>query len=74
MSQKFEARFDEFIKELGGERIPPLESFRENMRKRYGEWLAKEQGLINREHLLDPDSINKARAKLGVEVVKTIKK
>ena len=45
MSQKFEARFDEFIKELGGERIPPLESFRENMRKRYGEWLAKEQGL-----------------------------
>jgi hypothetical protein len=53
---------------------PALESFRENMRKRYGEWLAKEQGLINREHLLDPDSINKARAKLGVEVVKTIKK
>jgi hypothetical protein len=23
MSQKFEARFDEFIKELGGKRIPP---------------------------------------------------
>ena len=23
MSQKFEATFDEFIKELGGERIPP---------------------------------------------------
>ena len=44
------------------------------MRKRYGEWLAKEQGLINREHLLDPDTINKARPKLGVEIVKTIQK
>lgn len=26
MSQKFEARFDEFIKELGGERIPPAKT------------------------------------------------
>ena len=26
MSQKFEARFDEFIKELGGERIPPAQT------------------------------------------------
>lgn len=53
---------------------PALEFFRDNMRKRYGEWLAKEQGLINREHLLDPETINKARPNLGVEVVKTIKK
>lgn len=44
------------------------------MRKRYGEWLAKEQGLINREHLVDPDTIHKARPKVGVEVVKTVKK
>lgn len=53
---------------------PALETFRDNMRKRYGEWLAREQGLINREHLVDPDAIHKARPKLGVEVVKTIKK
>jgi hypothetical protein len=53
---------------------PALEAFRDNMRKRYGDWLAKEQGLINREHLVDPDTLNKARPKLGVEIVKTIKK
>jgi hypothetical protein len=53
---------------------PVLESFRANMRKRYGEWLAKEQGLIHREHMVDPDAIHKARPKFGVEVVKTIKK
>jgi hypothetical protein len=55
-------------------RDPALETFRGNIRTCYGEWLAKEQGLINREHLVDPDTIHKARPKLGIEVVKTIKK
>jgi hypothetical protein len=53
---------------------PVLETFRANMRQRYGEWLAKEQGLIHREHMVDPEVIHKARPKFGVEVVKTIKK
>lgn len=52
---------------------PALEAFRVNMRKRYGEWLAKEQGLIHREHLVEPDTLHKARPKCGVEVVRTIK-
>ncbi len=68
-------RLERFV--IGAQREPKdpaLETFRENMRKRYGEWLAREQGLINREHLVDPDAIHKARPKLGVEVVKTIKK
>ena len=34
MSQKFEARFDGFIRELGGERIPPA-STRGEMRADY---------------------------------------
>jgi hypothetical protein len=53
---------------------PALETFRANMRKCYGKWLAREQGLIHREHMVDPDTINKARPKFGIEVVKTIKK
>ena len=53
---------------------PALETFRNEMRRRYGEWLAKEQGLVVREHLVDPDTIHKARPKLGVEVVKTVKR
>jgi hypothetical protein len=53
---------------------PALESFRENMRKRYGEWLATEQGLIHREHLVNPNALHTERPKFGIEVVKTIKK
>jgi hypothetical protein len=53
---------------------PALETFRANMRKRYGEWLAREQGLIPREHMVDPHTINKARPRFGIEVVKTVKK
>jgi len=60
---------------IGAQREDPaLEKFRDNMRKRYGEWLAREQGLINREHVVDPDTIHKARPDLGVGIVKTIKK
>ena len=36
--------------------------------------LAKEQGLIHREHMVDPDTIHEARPKIGVEVLKTLKK
>jgi hypothetical protein len=62
---------------MGGQRDPKnqaLEAFRANMRKRYGEWLAREQGLIHREHMVDPDAIHKARPRFGIEVVRTVRK
>jgi len=40
---------------------PALEVFRDNMRKHYEQWLAQEQGLVNREHVLDPETVRKSR-------------